>query len=106
MLTLMNSIYVWRSPDMRPPREAGFAFNPAHKLYWTKDPRIAAKLLPFADADTALDIRSKAAAIVQSLELSRAESSAFAPPAPVGQEYRPFQRAGIEFALKIFGDLD
>lgn len=105
MLTIMNSIYVWRSTDPRPPKEAGFAYNPAHKLYWTKDPRIAAILLPFADADAALDIKAKAAAINGTLALSRAEATDFEPPAPEGMEFRPFQRAGIEFALQREGTL-
>ena len=105
MLTLMNSTYVWRGTDLQPPKEAGFAYNPAHKLYWTKDPRIAAKLLPFATSDAALDIRSKVETLVSTLELSRAEATDFQPPAPEGQEYRPFQRAGVEFAMRRDGVL-
>lgn len=38
-------------------------------------------------------------------ELSRAATTDFEPPKPDGLEYRPFQKVGVEFALKIWGDL-
>lgn len=36
---------------------------------------------------------------------SRAADSSISIPAPTGLDYFPFQKAGVEFALRVFGDL-
>lgn len=54
------------------------------------------------DEDTARQV----AAGSRALASSRASESAVDFPAPDGLSYLPYQRAGIQFALRVFGDSD
>ncbi len=44
-------------------------------------------------------------AAVKAQEASRAVDAVFEPPAPEGKAYLGFQKAGIAYALRVFGDL-
>jgi SWI/SNF-related matrix-associated actin-dependent regulator 1 of chromatin subfamily A len=73
---------------------AGFRFDGQRKLWWTADPAIASKLDPKIAASIAIQTNTAIAA-------SRATDApaGFMAPSPQGLIYRPFQLAGIAFAL-------
>lgn len=75
-------------------KEAGFRFDGSTKRWWTADPAIASKLDPKIAAAIAIQTNSDIAA-------SRAVDApaGFMAPSPNGLVYRPFQLAGISFAL-------
>ena len=84
----------------------GCRWDPATKLWWTKDPLTAVKFIEFADdaaRPTLHEIKSRTS---KSKDASRAADCNIEIPAPEGLNYLPFQKAGISFALNVFGDLD
>lgn len=84
--------FTWETKDIV--KNAGFRFDGATKRWWTADPAIAAKLDPAVA--TALAIQTNAA-----IASSRATTAPtdFTVPCPSGLAFRPFQLAGINFAL-------
>lgn len=95
-LTLSNSI---RGPS-------------GERVYFTADYEQRPEYNPYAalpfwrEADD--KARAKLGGLVADYEASWAQDSSFQPPAPEGQEYMPFQRAGIEYASRrdrvVIGD--
>jgi SWI/SNF-related matrix-associated actin-dependent regulator 1 of chromatin subfamily A len=85
--------------DLKLAEAAGFEYNRARRLWHTKNPVIARKLIQFADS-TAYEQIVKAAAIIDmAVAKSRATTGTINPPAPVGLKYHPYQKAGIAYAL-------
>lgn len=93
------------------PKDAGFKWNPGNRFWYTTDAEIADELREYADEvnlaklDAALAaapalVAEKAVALEAKMAASKATSSDIEIPAPQGLEYLPFQRAGIEYALK------
>jgi len=82
------------------PKDAGFRWDGDNKVWYTEDAGIASGLLKYADdlAKAAIKgvIKQEAKAVEQS-HLTEAEVDI---PHPPGLEYRPFQKAGIAYALE------
>lgn len=87
------------------PKAAKFWWQSIVPRKWaTKKVEIAARLIEYAD-DRAKAMLGKAAeAHKKALEASRATDADIEVPAPTGLDYMPFQKAGIAYALKAFGD--
>lgn len=85
------------------PKEAGFRWDPAARHWWTENLAAAAKTLPY-NPEVSPDLRERLTgqvqAISQGVKDSMATDADIEIPAPDGQEYLPFQRAGIAYALK------
>jgi SWI/SNF-related matrix-associated actin-dependent regulator 1 of chromatin subfamily A len=81
------------------PKDAGFRWDGDNKTWYTEDAGIASSLLKYADdlAKAAIKgvIKQEAKAVEQS-HLTEAEVDI---PHPPGLEYRPFQKAGIDYAI-------
>lgn len=80
------------------PKQAGFRWNPAQKIWWTDDPAKAAKIGQYADEKAATAINEAVAKKNAAIEASKATDAAVDIPAPDGIAYLPFQRAGIAYA--------
>ena len=82
------------------PKDAGFRWDGDNKAWYTEDAWIASGLLKYADdlAKAAIKgtIQQEALSVEQS-HLTKAEVDI---PHPPGLEYRPFQKAGIAYALE------
>jgi len=82
------------------PKDAGFRWDGDNKAWYTEDAGIASGLLKYADdlAKAAIKgtIQQEALSVKQS-HLTKAEVDI---PHPPGLEYRPFQKAGIAYALE------
>ena len=82
------------------PKDAGFRWDGDNKAWYTEDAGIASGLLKYADdlAKAAIKgtIQQEALSVEQS-HLTKAEVDI---PHPPGLEYRPFQKAGIAYALE------
>lgn len=81
------------------PKKAKFRWDPSKKHWWTDDPKKACRLREYADKSTIFVIDSLLASEKESIEASKKTASDISIPAPEGQEYLPFQKAGIEYAL-------
>jgi hypothetical protein len=73
-------------------KNAGFRFDPARKLWYTRDALVASKL----DPSLAVAAVAKANA---ALDASRAVDADLSIPAPQGLEYLGYQKAGIAYAM-------
>lgn len=82
------------------PKNAGFSWNMNLKQWETTDSIMAEKLIRFASIETAEIIKKQKAILEQKIEASKKASSNINLLVPVGQDYLPFQKAGIEFCMK------
>jgi hypothetical protein len=90
-------------------KAAGCRWNPTRKVWWTDKPEVAAKL---GSPEVVAQINAERAQAHQrtlaTVEASRATDAAIDLPAPTGLVYKPYQRAGIAYALArpnvLFGD--
>lgn len=84
------------------PKEAGFTWHGPTKRWITADPSVAAKLLRFADESCKAELETVIDKLNQSLVMSSAKQSMLEVPKPYGlqDDYLPFQKAGIEFAIQ------
>ena len=81
-------------------KDAGFRWDPVRRRWLTDSLAVAARAdAPFTDR-AVVEAVSREALREQSHDLSYAADSDFEPPAPDGLAYKPFQKAGIEYALK------
>jgi SWI/SNF-related matrix-associated actin-dependent regulator 1 of chromatin subfamily A len=86
-------------------KDAGFRWDPASRVWYTKDADVAAGLSdPEARARAAAAREEKARAEAEQITRSRAASSSITIPCPEGLAYLPYQIAGVEFALNQLGD--
>jgi len=74
------------------------------KVWWTADPDKAAELIEYADSDVRQELEEIIAAKKVKKQQSRAKTSDLEIPVPVGLEYYPFQKAGIEFMTNQFSE--
>ena len=76
-------------------KKAGFRWDPEVKKWWTGDAATAVRFEKLADGRAT----EKLQAVSRAIEDSRAASSDVDLPCPEGLAYRPFQKAGIAYAL-------
>jgi SWI/SNF-related matrix-associated actin-dependent regulator 1 of chromatin subfamily A len=88
------------------PKAAGFRWDPADKVWWTTDPSRAAQLAKYANDSAKAHLKGISQRLEATLAASRAVDADVAIPAPDGREYRPFQRAGIAFALSMYRSMN
>jgi len=94
--------FVWRGTfhDRLLPKEAKFRWNPTDKVWWTDDAVKAHALIDYADPE-ATDLINKGSEFrLESAAASRAVDADIDIPCPEDLEYRPFQKAGIAYALQ------
>lgn len=97
------------------PRSAGFVFHglpcsksgclvcqdKLGKAWYTTRPELASKFQQYAPDKYTLELLSKEIQLVNTeIEKSRAKSATIDIPSPKGLNYRPFQKAGIEYMLQ------
>ena len=95
-----NFIFEGTYDEKDVPKAAGLRWHSIVPKFWaTSDPRIAARLIDVVDMapEVREAIDSGIAEKTVTAELSRATEADILIPAPEGLEYRPFQRAGIQF---------
>lgn len=95
--------------DRAIPKACGFRWDPAQKVWFTTDEKVAAKLLdPEGAAKVLAEHEAKQKLKAEAIEASRASDSTIELPCPEGLAYLPYQRAGIAAALNrpavLFGD--
>ena len=86
-------------------KTAGFRWQPLKKTWWTNDINRAAKMSEFADPSCRDELEAVRKQNFQSLQDSRATTTELSFPHPESLDYRPFQRAGIKYALSRPGTL-
>ena len=82
------------------PKKAGFSWNMKLKQWETTDVTVAQKLLKYASLPTKEIIEKQRIAYDKKIEDSKKVSSDMVLISPVGLNYLPFQKAGIEFCIK------
>ncbi|KKM78242.1 hypothetical protein LCGC14_1362040 [marine sediment metagenome] len=82
------------------PKEAGFRWNATKKQWWTRDYARAARLSSCADIPAQAVLKAYEKTLKESRQLSRAMDADIEIPVPAGLEYRPFQKAGVAYALQ------
>jgi SWI/SNF-related matrix-associated actin-dependent regulator 1 of chromatin subfamily A len=84
------------------PKHAGFKWCPVpyEKGWYTDDPRVAEKLKKFISLEDIDKLEQQLNKINDKLQESQATNADIEIPAPEGLQYMPFQKAGINFALK------
>lgn len=102
-----NGVYFTESTyDERAlPKEAGFQWDPIKKRWWTKFLGSAMKLAQYADEALKLQLLQEHNLKANSLQESNATDADISIPSPKGLEYLPFQKAGVQYALKRRGTL-
>lgn len=80
-------------------KQAGFRWDPDSKRWWTADVTKAARLFDFADEAATAAIKAATAKRQESLVASRATDADIEIPVPEGLALRPFQRAGVAYAM-------
>jgi len=76
---------------------AGFWWNPQARVWYTKEPKTAAKLLPYCLPELQEELRALEEERQAALEASRSVSADFVVPSPEGLSYLPYQLAGIKY---------
>lgn len=84
-----------------------FNWNKARGLFFTNDPE---KVKPYSEHCVDTETRNKLGLdlhnIKEALAKSEAKTSDLVIPKPDGEEYMGFQKAGVEFALEKFDDMN
>ena len=106
-LTILNDVYVWKGgfASKHLPKDAGFRWDPANKLWWTKDAEKAMKLSGYADDRTLARIMSAVQRLKEDIAASMATDADLDIPSPEGLEYLPYQKGGIAFSQGREGTL-
>ena len=84
---------------------AGFRPPGGKDVWWTDAPDKAFRLAQYADPETRKLLEDKFQSRVKSAKMSHATDSNIVIPAPDGLVYRPFQKAGIAYAVQRRGTL-
>lgn len=82
------------------PKSAGFKWNPADKCWWTDKPELAYKLIEYSDFGCKTSLENWKSQSKIKIEASKASDIDKDFPHPENLNYRPFQKAGINFALE------
>ena len=82
------------------PKGAGFRWDPTAKRWWTNDIEAALKVIKYANDET-FEALNKIRQEKQTMrELSKSANSDIEIPVPEGLELYPFQKAGVNYALR------
>lgn len=81
------------------PKAAGFRWDRDAKCWWTASAELAAALSAYADESARQLLDAAAEHAVESVAASRAADADIDIPVPDGLTLRPFQRAGVAYAL-------
>jgi SWI/SNF-related matrix-associated actin-dependent regulator 1 of chromatin subfamily A len=81
------------------PKDAGFRWDGDNKAWYTEDAGIASGLLKYADDLALAAIKGTIQKEALSVEQSHLTDAEVDIPHPPGLEYRPFQKAGIDYAI-------
>lgn len=102
-----DSVYVCKCSfeEKDVPKGAGFRWNPDKRTWWTDDIHKACKLAEWGDSTCREELDQLRTENARALEMSRAAETDFNPPCPENMDYFPYQKAGIHYALRAFGDL-
>lgn len=82
------------------PKNVGFKWNPNRRVWYTDNSDIASELLHYGDEKVFEKIDQLKQRTVSAIQESQAVKSNIIIPKPNGLDYLPFQKAGIEYALK------
>lgn len=110
LLQKQGDRYVWLGGyDTREtPKSAGFRWDGANQQWWTSIEDNATKLSEYAAPDLRRMLERRRAEKQDSIEASKQAASSVDAPHPEGLEYLPYQKAGIQYALRrpntLFGD--
>ncbi len=85
------------------PKSARFRWDPDAKRWWTADEERARALIRYATTDVLAMLEGRREEHTATVAASRAEDTDMIVPSPPGLEYRPYQRAGIAYALREGG---
>ncbi|SRR6266566_255506 len=94
-------------------KHAGFWFDWENRVWYALQPQVAAKLADYLDegararvsTDTIKVAAETVAVHAHAQEDSRAVEADIEIPVPSGLAYLPYQKAGIAYALRKFGDI-
>lgn len=86
--------------DRHVPKGAGFRWDPAAKVWYTAAPEIASRLALYFDESAKAAIKRANRAEEEAIEASHQTTANIDIPVPPGLEYRPFQKAGIAYAME------
>ena len=86
-------------------KRQGLRWDPTRKRWWTPDWQTAAKLSGYCDEKARAELERHHTRAEHTLDASRAVDADIEVPVPEGLSYLPFQKAGIAYALRKFGDM-
>jgi len=105
-----GSLYIWtgRFDTKDTPKSAGFRWEPTLRYWWTGFIDNAAKLAHYATPELKAELDDYTAYKEKSIAQSRTLFSDADLPKPANLDYRPYQKAAIQYALQrdnvLFGD--
>ena len=94
--------------DLAAAKAAGFTWDRDLKMWWTHDAAVVCRLKgtgATASPEVLHLIDAELARAAQNVAQSRATDSELDIPVPEGLSYLAYQKAGIAYSLRIFGDL-
>lgn len=94
-----------RFEDKSIAQEAGLSWNPVSKRWRCSDDFTALALRHYADAATEARLAAIVPVLQAQVEASQQAVSDINPPAPLGYQYLPYQKAGIGYAIQKEGTL-
>lgn len=106
MLTYANGSYIWRGrfEDRAKPKEAGFAWSPQGRCWWTTSPYQAYLLrheVPLGGPGKFDPVVDRLIPIHRMIQASTRTEPVLPLPAVNGNNYYPFQAAGIEHMVDL-----
>lgn len=107
-LTHSGERFVWTGGycDRETPRAAGFSWDREHREWATPYVEVALRLEKYMDSYALAVVRGEAHELSSVIEASHAAAAAdLDVPSPEGMAYRPFQLAGVAYALSRPGTL-
>jgi SWI/SNF-related matrix-associated actin-dependent regulator 1 of chromatin subfamily A len=98
--------WVWKGSfaERLLPMNAGFEWDKARKVWYTRNPAHADKLAEYADSKASAQLGELRQSRQEALDASAATDADISIPAPAGLAYLPYQKAGVAYALRAFGD--
>lgn len=87
------------------PKAAGFKWDPKARLWWSTDSDDAFKLAQYGDETVRARLDTEIGKRAAIREASRAAHSDIEIPRPLGLDYMPFQKAGIQFSRMVLHEM-
>ncbi len=85
------------------PKAAKFRWDPDVKQWWTDDPKKATLLIDYASKELQQELKNIDKIRSEAIAASKAQDADISIPKPAGLEYKPFQKAGIEYLCHRMG---